>query len=515
MKRKFIPSATTPTSVDNSCRRRRLYDPHFFQPLLPGFRRRLKIPEEFMSRYLDEELNKKKKKKKVCESSYSTPPVLLRSHNKEWVVHLRGGRYLQKGWTTFVDQYFDDDDDDNDNDNDNDNDDSMKKKMDVGDIIIFKHKGDLIFDVSVFDATTCCQKLPNLNTQDHHQSPLINNSKKKNPGRPKKEKPQEQEQKPYTGKKRKAADSVCPYFDTQLKLNSNILKKTLYVPVRFVRANGLERNCKMILKDDIGREWEVEATLYPPHSYLYVSNGWNDFQIGNGLKVKDCFRFQIIKNGPIPVLLFSRLPRKTKKKKKDGNDDDTRRKKKKKKEDGDDDTRRNNRRRYTTSALTDSRTSTMKTKTISATASAGVTAASDLGYDPHFFQPLLPGFLRSGINIPEAFMMRYLNEELKKDLPVMIRKHNREWEVHLRGRRLEKGWPEFVVSYYSFPDSGDKKKMDVGDIVIFKHKGNLVFEVSVYDATTSLEKLPYHRPNKDNNQSINKKRKKNEMMKSK
>ncbi|XP_047312922.1 B3 domain-containing protein REM10-like [Impatiens glandulifera] len=159
----------------------------------------------------------------------------------------------------------------------------------------------------------------------------------------------------------------------------------------------------------------------------------------------------------------------------------------------------------------------MKTKTISAiVATASVAALTTVfGYDPHFFQPLLPGF-QNGINIPEAFMMRYLNEELKKrsrDVPVIIRKHNREWVIHLRGRRLEKGWPEFVDSYYSFPDSGDKKKMDVGDIVIFKHKGNLVFEVSVYDANTSLEKLPYHHPNKHNNQSINKKRKKNEMMK--
>ncbi|CAB79884.1 putative protein [Arabidopsis thaliana] len=86
----------------------------------------------------------------------------------------------------------------------------------------------------------------------------------------------------------------------------------------------------------------------------------------------------------------------------------------------------------------------------------------------HFFQPLLPGF-DSYLNIPVKFFSKRIqgrNEgrtvELRTDAS------EKTWQVKIQGRRLTVGWKEFASAH----------DFRVGDIIVFRHEGSLVFHVT-------------------------------------
>ncbi|KAG2332131.1 hypothetical protein Bca52824_003311 [Brassica carinata] len=91
-------------------------------------------------------------------------------------------------------------------------------------------------------------------------------------------------------------------------------------------------------------------------------------------------------------------------------------------------------------------------------------------YQPHFFQPLLPGF-QTGLNIPIAFFSRHIHGNttgntwtLRSDAT------DNTWEVLQEERRLTRGWKEFTEAH----------DLRVEDIVIFKLEGEMVFHVSPF-----------------------------------
>ncbi|XP_057958178.1 B3 domain-containing protein REM5-like isoform X2 [Malania oleifera] len=61
------------------------------------------------------------------------------------------------------------------------------------------------------------------------------------------------------------------------------------------------------------------------------------------------------------------------------------------------------------------------------------------------------------------------------------RKH---WPVKMNGRRLEDGWPEFARDH----------DLHVGDFLVFRHEGNFLFHITVFDPTACERKYPpsYH-----------------------
>ncbi|XP_065851292.1 B3 domain-containing protein REM9-like [Euphorbia lathyris] len=93
--------------------------PHFFQPLLPGFQHQLSVPVSFYLQHLKGENPEK---------------AVLRSpiNGKLWHVKMKG-RLIEDGWQEFSEEH----------------------ELHVGDFCVFRYDGGFVFDVLVFDPSSC------------------------------------------------------------------------------------------------------------------------------------------------------------------------------------------------------------------------------------------------------------------------------------------------------------------------------------------------------------------------
>ncbi|XP_071918984.1 putative B3 domain-containing protein REM15 [Coffea arabica] len=195
--------------------------PHFFKPILPGFKNGLKIPVSF-SKYLCGE-----------RSNY----VLLRRGVREWRVKM-SGQSLEEGWRKFA----------------------VENNLEVGDFVAFKHEGNMVFDVRVFDPSHCEREYPWIHDVTSDE-------------------PKEEE-----------------HIPSSKKFKSHI-------PLGFARANNLRnRSCEVILRDPQQKSWQVE--MVPKASHVCFKRGWSAFFKANGLKLGDTFKIELVENGKIPVLDF-------------------------------------------------------------------------------------------------------------------------------------------------------------------------------------------------------------------
>ncbi|KAG2321785.1 hypothetical protein Bca52824_014998 [Brassica carinata] len=103
-------------------------------------------------------------------------------------------------------------------------------------------------------------------------------------------------------------------------------------------------------------------------------------------------------------------------------------------------------------------------------------------HQPHLFQPLLPGF-QTGLNIPIAFSRGTSTEHHRNRWTLRSGARDNTWEVLQEERRLTRGWKEFTEAH----------DLRVGDIVIFKLEGEIVFHLSPFDP--SCCDIQYTAPN--------------------
>lgn len=89
--------------------------------------------------------------------------------------------------------------------------------------------------------------------------------------------------------------------------------------------------------------------------------------------------------------------------------------------------------------------------------------------------------------IPKAFYSNYLEgrqegntAELRSDASEIT------WKIKMDGRRLTKGWEQFAVAH----------NLQVGDILVFRHEGNLLFHVTPF-GLSCCEILYSHKDEKD------------------
>ncbi|XP_059659145.1 B3 domain-containing protein REM10-like [Cornus florida] len=252
-------------------------EPHFFKPLLPGFHHELLIPISFF-KYLN---NGEK-----CEQA------LLRSRGlgKYWAVKVKGRR-LEDGWTDFAQTH----------------------ELSVGDFLVFRHEGDMVFDVTVFKPSGCEREYTSLDisTTDHVDSwkllqksnsesadsikDYLSSGSEKTFNYPSMARPKA-EASPFT-----LGDH--PSFVSTLR-RYGIEFSMLYIPVKFAKQNGLiNRSCEMILRCQ-QRSWKVTLQKKSDGSQVYIRRGWRDFCIANGLKEGDTFRIELINNGKVPIMDF-------------------------------------------------------------------------------------------------------------------------------------------------------------------------------------------------------------------
>ncbi|EFH39367.1 predicted protein, partial [Arabidopsis lyrata subsp. lyrata] len=101
---------------------------------------------------------------------------------------------------------------------------------------------------------------------------------------------------------------------------------------------------------------------------------------------------------------------------------------------------------------------------------------------PHFFKPLLEGFRThlvlcstlfsyiSEHNIPVAFFSKHVEGKNDQNKTVNLRSDASEktWLVKMDGLNLTDGWEDFAFSH----------DLRIGDIVVFRHEGEMVFHVT-------------------------------------
>ncbi|CAK9150345.1 unnamed protein product [Ilex paraguariensis] len=239
--------------------------PHFFRPILPGFLRGLLIPKSFF-KYLAGQ---------NCEHA------LLRRGCKKWAVNINGHRFGD-GWRKFAEN----------------------EDLHVGDFIVFRHEGHMVFDVMVFKPSACERECPpcdvrEVESMQERESPKAKSVKRfDRSNKILKKKPDSKH-----SKVRPSSSTLDhPYFMSTVK-PYNIKEYRLNIPMGFARSNGLnKRRCEMILRDKKRRSWSVN--LIYKASQVYIGRGWREFCITNGLKEGDSFGFELVENGKKPIWNF-------------------------------------------------------------------------------------------------------------------------------------------------------------------------------------------------------------------
>ncbi|XP_015065118.1 B3 domain-containing protein REM5-like [Solanum pennellii] len=95
---------------------------------------------------------------------------------------------------------------------------------------------------------------------------------------------------------------------------------------------------------------------------------------------------------------------------------------------------------------------------------------------PHFFKPILPGF-KNGLKIPLGFL-KYLKRHDQHEHAILTT-CDKKWLGKVNGRRLEEGsWIEFV----------EELNLKVGDVLVFKHEGDMEFDVFKFDSSHHCDK---------------------------
>ncbi|GAA0138326.1 hypothetical protein LIER_00091 [Lithospermum erythrorhizon] len=236
--------------------------PHFFKPLLPGFKNGITIPPNFF-RFLNGTKHEK---------------AVLKRAGREWHVKMNLRKLGDDGWKHFSE--------------DND--------LHVGDFAVFRHEGNMVFEVLLFDPSTCLKecsthmiKVEPAETKEAEEERSLGYLQSKELKRRSKAAPVAET---ISSKER-------PHFVSFIK-PFNVKYSHLYVPTKFAKENGLLKDyCKITLVDDLQRSWPM--VLRHNKSHVYIGCGWVDFREANGLKVGDRFKFEIIKTGKTPVVNFN------------------------------------------------------------------------------------------------------------------------------------------------------------------------------------------------------------------
>ncbi|XP_059305916.1 B3 domain-containing protein REM17-like isoform X1 [Lycium ferocissimum] len=231
--------------------------PHFFKPILPGFKHGMKIPIGFL---------------KYLKGHDQYEHAILRRADKKWLVKVNGSRLEEGDWKDFVEQH----------------------DLQLGDILVFKHERDMIFEVSIFDSSHCDREY--MHEEETAKKFYL------------KEKPQ-----PDITSSSKAVPNVedakglnhsPSHFICTMK-SYCISKCFLPVPSPFARLNGLRnRRCAIIIIDE-QRLWTFR--LYFSGYTTNIGGGWRNFCFANCLKEADRLMFETIANGEKPILKFRDL----------------------------------------------------------------------------------------------------------------------------------------------------------------------------------------------------------------
>ncbi|XP_055819904.1 B3 domain-containing protein REM10-like isoform X2 [Solanum dulcamara] len=228
--------------------------PQFFKPIQSGFKHGIKIPIGFL---------------KYIKGFNHIKHATLRSMGKKWLVKVNGWR-LEEGWKKFA----------------------KENDLQLGDLLIFKHEGDMEFEVSIFDSSHCDREYKEYLQQEEEGNNVEETSKRV--------------------EFREAVihnSSGQSHFECIVRPYC-ISKGFLRLPKQFAMANGLfNKKCGLIIRDERQRSWNLRLVTY--NSSVRVFGGWSVFCAVNNLKEGDHMMFEVVANGEKPIWKFHYLRHKT------------------------------------------------------------------------------------------------------------------------------------------------------------------------------------------------------------
>ncbi|XP_010324530.2 B3 domain-containing protein REM14 isoform X3 [Solanum lycopersicum] len=231
--------------------------PHFFKPLLPGFKNSLKIPDGFL-KYLE-----------GCEEKGR---ALLKKGGKKWVVKLNGQK-LEEGWGQFAEEH----------------------DLKLGDMLIFRHEGDLEFDVTVFNLNHCDREYAEYEEEEEEEE--------EEEVRTVEETSTNFE---FKGISHAEGSTHIPFGQSQFICTVKpycLRNGYLRVPCKFAKANGLtNKECGLIIRDERQRSWNLR--IYTSCSQVYIGGRWSEFRAANDIKKGDQIMFEVVSNGEQPIWNF-------------------------------------------------------------------------------------------------------------------------------------------------------------------------------------------------------------------
>ncbi|XP_021774639.1 B3 domain-containing protein REM9-like isoform X2 [Chenopodium quinoa] len=259
--------------------------PHFFQPLLPDFPYNFSLPKSFLKNLGRKKLKKNDEKKaKLRDKKGRSWDVKLVTSSGDIRPHFKDG------WEKFC----------------------KECDLHVGDFLVFRHQGNFIFDVYIFDHTACERDLPILLESRLKIEASKNPKNIKSPRITKKMLKVEDkgEIKMREDENSTFKPSSYPYCHTIMTYGPGAHEMPL--PREFAEKNGLSKRwCEMELIDEKGHSWKMLLRHYRRriNGGTYIGS-WNAFRKANGLNTGNAVIFELIHSGERPIMRFYSMKKK-------------------------------------------------------------------------------------------------------------------------------------------------------------------------------------------------------------
>ncbi|KAM3266662.1 B3 domain-containing protein REM17-like [Capsicum annuum] len=237
--------------------------PHFFKPILPGFKNGLKIPIGFL---------------KYLKGHDHIEHVVLKRAGNKWLVKMNRRR-LEDGWEKFAEEH----------------------DLQLGDMLIFRHEGDMEFDVSIFDSTHCDTKYAEYMQILEEKDKKVEDKNDDDEVVEDENDEEDEDDEAYTHDK--------PFGQSHFEFTIRqycLSKGFMWIPQHFAFANGLINRNKMfgliIIDERQTRSWNL--TLHSCKTQAYIADGWRTFSADNCLKEGDRIIFEIVAKGETQIWKF-------------------------------------------------------------------------------------------------------------------------------------------------------------------------------------------------------------------
>ncbi|KAG5589113.1 hypothetical protein H5410_039627 [Solanum commersonii] len=218
--------------------------------------------------------------------------AVLKRGGKKWRIKLNEHRFEEGNWGKFVEE----------------------NDLQLGDLLVFRHEGNMEFEVSVFDSSHCDREYSEyLQEEGGGRARTVEEISKEfefkgilmhatfqleaygitGLGIETSDMPAPKAQVPAP-----TSANTYPHFIATIK-SYTISWSYLCLPMAFIKSTGLMDRRKMILTDEKQRSWPVQLSQRVDR--FVITKGFEKFMTANGVQVGDTYKFELIDNRTLRV----------------------------------------------------------------------------------------------------------------------------------------------------------------------------------------------------------------------